>query len=288
MGPFRKGPSGVGVQEEGGPTSVFGPLTPGGEDMDAALQDAREFLSLLEQLAIRWVCVTAGSPYYNPHMQRPAMFPPSDGYLPPEDPLVGVARQIDATARLKRAFPSLAIVGSAYSYLQDWLPNVAQHAVANSMTDFVGLGRMVLSYPDLPADVLAGRPLQRKFVCRTFSDCTTGPRLGLVSGCYPLDDFYKSHPHAERLKTLKAEPGPLPTTPSSSSTSRSSSGSASTTSGARARAAATSSPIGAWAGSRSARRCSRPTSRASTSSGSPDRGPARASPSATSSGWRCS
>jgi len=130
----------------------------------------------------------------------------SDGYLPPEDPLVGVARQIDATARLKRAFPSLAIVGSAYSYLQDWLPNVAQHAVASGMTDFVGLGRMVLSYPDLPADVLAGRPLQRKFVCRTFSDCTTGPRLGLVSGCYPLDDFYKSHPHAERLKTLKAEP----------------------------------------------------------------------------------
>jgi len=74
--------------------------------------------------------VSAGSPYYNPHIQRPALFPPSDGYLPPEDPLVGVARQIDATARLKRAFPSLAIVGSAYSYLQDWLPNVAQHAVA--------------------------------------------------------------------------------------------------------------------------------------------------------------
>ena len=205
MGPFRKDTSGVGVQEEGGPASVFGPLAPGDEDMNAALQDAREFLSLLEQLSIRWVCITAGSPYYNPHMQRPATFPPSDGYLPPEDPLVGVARQIDATARLKRAFPSLAIVGSAYSYLQDWLPNVAQHAVAHGMTDFVGLGRMVLSYPDLPADVLAGRPLQRKFVCRTFSDCTTGPRRGLVSGCYPLDDFYKSHPHAERLKALKAE-----------------------------------------------------------------------------------
>ena len=30
------------------------------------------------------------------------------------------------------------------------------------MTDFVGLGRMVLSYPELPADVLAGAPLQRK------------------------------------------------------------------------------------------------------------------------------
>jgi 2,4-dienoyl-CoA reductase-like NADH-dependent reductase (Old Yellow Enzyme family) len=157
-------------------------------------------------MQIHWVCVTAGSPYYNPHMQRPALFPPSDGYLPPEDPLVGVARQIEATARLKRAFPALAIVGSAYTYLQEWLPHVAQHTVRAGMTDFVGLGRMVLSYPDLPADVLAGRPLQRKRVCRTFSDCTTGPRLGLVSGCYPLDDFYKAHPDAEKLRSLKPAP----------------------------------------------------------------------------------
>ena len=38
-----------------------------------------------------WACAgsasRAGSPYYNPHIQRPALFPPSDGYLPPEDPL---------------------------------------------------------------------------------------------------------------------------------------------------------------------------------------------------------
>jgi 2,4-dienoyl-CoA reductase-like NADH-dependent reductase (Old Yellow Enzyme family) len=202
MGPFRKGPDGVGAAEEDGPVSAFGPLRD--HDMDAALADAREVLGVFQRLDVRWVCITAGSPYYNPHMQRPALFPPSDGYLPPEDPLVGVARQLEATARLKKAFPALAIVGSAYSYLQEWLPHVAQHAVREGMTDFVGLGRMVLSYPELPADVLAGRPLQRKQVCRTFSDCTTGPRLGLVSGCYPLDPFYVSHPDAEKLKALKA------------------------------------------------------------------------------------
>lgn len=204
MGPFTKGSAGVGVPEPGGPASVFGALDSAG-NMDAALDDARELLALFDRIGVRWVCVTAGSPYYNPHMQRPALFPPSDGYLPPEDPLVGVARHIDATARLKQAFPSLAIVGSGYSYLQDWLPHAAQHAVRAGLTDFVGLGRMVLSYPDLPADVLAGRPLQRKHICRTFSDCTTGPRLGLVSGCYPLDDFYKAHPDAERLKLLKGD-----------------------------------------------------------------------------------
>jgi 2,4-dienoyl-CoA reductase-like NADH-dependent reductase (Old Yellow Enzyme family) len=206
MGPFKKGDDGAGASE-GGPLSAFGALDPAHEDMDAALGDARELLRELQRIGLRWICVTAGSPYYNPHMQRPALFPPSDGYLPPEDPLVGVARQIDATARLKKAFPQMAIVGSAYTYLQEWLPHVAQYNVRHGLTDFVGLGRMVLSYPELPADVLAGRPLQRKQVCRTFSDCTTGPRLGLVSGCYPLDPFYVGHPDADKLKALKSGSG---------------------------------------------------------------------------------
>jgi hypothetical protein len=87
--------------------------------------------------------------------------------------------------------------------LQEWLPNVAQHVVRTGQADFVGLGRMVLSYPDMAADVLAGNPLDRKRICRTFSDCTTAPRSGIVSGCYPLDDFYKARPEAEALKTAK-------------------------------------------------------------------------------------
>lgn len=168
------------------------------------LDDARCFLALLRELDIRLVCITGGSPYYNPHVQRPALFPPSDGYLPPEDPLVGVARQIQVTAQLKRAFPDLVVVGSAYSYLQEWLPHVAQATVRQGAVDAVGIGRMVLAYPTLPADVLAGRPLQRKSICRTFSDCTTAPRHGLVSGCFPLDRFYATHPHAARLKEVKA------------------------------------------------------------------------------------
>ncbi len=168
-----------------------------------SLDEARTFLRLAGSLGVNWICLTAGSPYYNPHIQRPALFPPSDGYLPPEDPLVGVARQIAVVAQLKHEFPNLAIVGSGYSYLQEWLPNVAQAAVREGHVDFVGLGRMVLSYPEFADDVIAGRPLRRQFICRTFSDCTSGPRNGLVSGCFPLDPFYKSHPDAAKLKALK-------------------------------------------------------------------------------------
>jgi len=78
--------------------------------------------------------------------------------------------------------------------------------VRNGLTDFVGLGRVALSYPDLPADVLRGTPLRRKSICRTFSDCTSGPRLGLVSGCFPLDPFYAAHPDAITLRELKLGP----------------------------------------------------------------------------------
>jgi 2,4-dienoyl-CoA reductase-like NADH-dependent reductase (Old Yellow Enzyme family) len=162
-------------------------------------------LDLLRSLDIQLVCITAGSPYYNPHIQRPALFPPSDGYLPPEDPLVSVARQIGVTAQLKAYRPELTFVGSGYSYLQEWLPNVAQQMVRTGQVDVVGVGRMVLAYPEMVADVLAGRPLQRKQLCRTFSDCTTAPRHHMVSGCYPLDEFYKKRPEAAMVAKIKQQ-----------------------------------------------------------------------------------
>lgn len=202
MLPFRPGSENTGIPEtyEGAYHYAFGGSADG---INIDLSETHQFLDLLESLGIYLVCITAGSPYYNPHIQRPALFPPSDGYQPPEDPLVGVARQIAATAELKRAHPNLAIVGSGYSYLQDWLPNVAQHVVGNSMADFVGLGRMMLSYPELATDVLHGRTLERKRICRTFSDCTTAPRNGLISGCYPLDEFYKTRTEAKQLAEIK-------------------------------------------------------------------------------------
>ena len=64
---------------------------------------------------------------------------------------------------------------------------------------------MVLSYPELPRDVLESRPFARKLVCRTFSDCTTAPRNGLVAGCYALDPFYRERDEAARLGDEEAQ-----------------------------------------------------------------------------------
>jgi NADPH2 dehydrogenase len=168
------------------------------------LGETKQFLALLDAMGIQLVNLTAGSPYYNPHIQRPAFYPPSDGYQPPEDPLTGVARQMAMVRELKAQFPQMLIVGTAYSYLQDFLPHVAQAAVREGWVDFVGLGRMILSYPGFLLDAAEGRTVQHKLVCRTFSDCTTAPRKGLPSGCYPLDEHYKGSELAEKLKLAKA------------------------------------------------------------------------------------
>jgi 2,4-dienoyl-CoA reductase-like NADH-dependent reductase (Old Yellow Enzyme family) len=168
--------------------------------------DLAEPIALVRDLVergVRWINATAASPYYAPHLQRPALFPPSDGYAPPEDPLVGVARMLRAARDLKRAVPDAVVISSGWTYLQEFVPHVAQACVRAGWCDAVGLGRMALVYPDLPADLLAGREPARRRLCRTFSDCTTAPRAGLVSGCYPLDPFYGDRPERKALEVAK-------------------------------------------------------------------------------------
>lgn len=201
--PFKPGDDRRGVPESWQHSTYPYAFGGDGSGLGINLEEPVAFLKLCSKLGIKMICTTAGSPYYTPHLQRPALFPPSDGYQPPEEPLVGVARQIHATHHLKKMVPDVAFVGSGYSYLQDWLPRVGQATVGSGMVDFVGLGRMVLSYPEMPADSLLGKELDRKKICRTFSDCTTAPRNGIISGCYPLDPFYKNMEEARQLALIK-------------------------------------------------------------------------------------
>jgi 2,4-dienoyl-CoA reductase-like NADH-dependent reductase (Old Yellow Enzyme family) len=203
LAPFAPGPD-----DRGTPVEADGMPTPFGATADGSAVDLVEvhaFVELLESWGVGIVCVTGGSPYYNPHIQRPAYFPPSDGYAPPNDPLVDVARHLAVTAELTHAHPRTAFVGSGYSYIQDFVAPVARAVVAAGDATSIGLGRMMLSYPELPHDVLSGAAPDRRRVCRTFSDCTTAPRHGMVSGCYPLDDFYKRRPERRDLAKVKKQ-----------------------------------------------------------------------------------
>jgi NADPH2 dehydrogenase len=198
--------------------------------VDYDLTEPYQFVELCAEIGVKLLNISAGSPYYNPHIQRPAAYPPSDGYQPAHDPLIDVARQIEVVGKLRGHLeslvrgnkmaepgqgssasanppPPLALIGSAYSYLQEYLPHVAQAVIRKGWADLVGIGRVVLSYPEILSDGLEKGALTTKSICRTFSDCTTAPRNGLISGCYPLDKYYSAKPEFQKLKELKRELG---------------------------------------------------------------------------------
>lgn len=204
--PFVKGPEGVGVPMEWDSTVPY-PYAFGGDgtglDMDPDLEEPAAFVRMMQAEGIDLICATIGSPYYNVHMQRPAYFPVCDGYLPPQNPLYNVARHLRAVKRLRERCPGVKVVASGLTCLQEFLGPVAQALIEQDEADFAGIGRMAISYPDYCADLLAGKAPDRRRICRTFGDCTNAPRNGMVSGCYPLDDFYKQRPEAARVKAIK-------------------------------------------------------------------------------------
>jgi NADPH2 dehydrogenase len=208
---------------QGSARAAFGPLLAG--EATAKLEEPIRLVRMLRDSGVRLLNITAGSPYYCAHIQRPALFPPIDAVSPPEDPLAGAARLQIAARVLRnvlagdRAAAAAAdtpqsdqatgvgttVVSSGWSYFQDYLPHFAQAAVRDGWCDCVGVGRMALAYPELPADVLQRGVLDRRRICRTFSDCTNAPRAGMVSGCYPLDPFYRARPERERLEQIKKQ-----------------------------------------------------------------------------------
>src|SRR5262249_45127804 len=140
--PFTRDPHtrrGVPVEQSAPYTWGFGVDSENPTQPD--LSEAKRVLVLLHELGVRLVHIPPGSPYYSPHIQRPALFPPVDAYAPPEDPMVGAARLQYAARELKKEAGDMVIVSSGWSYFQEYLPHFAQASVGAGWADLVGLGR---------------------------------------------------------------------------------------------------------------------------------------------------
>jgi 2,4-dienoyl-CoA reductase-like NADH-dependent reductase (Old Yellow Enzyme family) len=191
--PFHPDASGAGV-----PDDWSAPLVNGwGMDPESPfvldLTEPIRWIAAMRSLGVELVNVTLGNPYAQPHIGRPFETAPPDGYESPEHPLVGVDRHFRATATIQHAFPELPIVGTGYSYLQEFLPAAAAANVRDRRTTLVGVGRAALAQPDFARQLLDLGRLDRKRVCRTFSYCTALMRaknhpLGQYpTGCPPFD-----------------------------------------------------------------------------------------------------
>lgn len=168
----------------------------GTDPHDHTREDLSEPLQLVRWLrdwGVQLINVSAGNPYANPHVVRPAEFPPVDGYHAPEHPLLGVLRHLRIARQVQAAVPDVPVVGSGYSWLQDFAPHAGAAQVRDGHVAIVGMGRATLAHPDFARTLQSTGSLNRKSVCRTFSFCTNLMRskdhpLGQYpTGCPPFD-----------------------------------------------------------------------------------------------------
>jgi len=152
--------------------------------------DFSEPLLLVEALKkreIKMINISMGSPYYNPHVTRPYDNPLPGQPLPDEHPLEGVIKMINGTSVFQKKFPELVIVGSAYSYLRQYAPNVGAAVIKNGDVSLVGFGRGSFAYPDLPLDLVKTGKANPDKVCISCSGCTRLIRNHHPGGCVIRD-----------------------------------------------------------------------------------------------------
>jgi len=148
--------------------------------------DLTELQALMRRLLLlgcAFFNVSAGNPYYNPHVVRPYNRPLPGAKLPEEHPLEGVKRLLNIAGGLQKSFPNVPLVGTGYSWLRQFFPHVGAAVIARGEATLIGLGRSSFAYPDAPKDLMEQGKLDPNKVCISCSKCSELMRSGSISGC---------------------------------------------------------------------------------------------------------
>ena len=156
------------------------------ENGEVDLTEAKKLLSELHGSGLSLLNLSMGTPYYNPHVNRPY---DSGGYEPPEHPLSGVERMINTAAEIKGAIPSLALIGTGYSYLRASAMYAAAGVLEAGGADMIGFGRMAFAYPDFARDMIIGT-FDTKQTCISCGKCVQLMRRCATAGCPVRDRLY--------------------------------------------------------------------------------------------------
>ena len=147
------------------------------------LSETITYISWLRELGMPLINITIANPYYEPFYGRPFDTPVINTPPSPEHPIVGVARFLNITAQIQKAFPDFPIIGTGYTWLRQFIPNAAAASIINGEASLIGLGRSSFAYPDLPNDLFANGTLTPAKCCITCSRCTQIMRDGAHTGC---------------------------------------------------------------------------------------------------------
>lgn len=163
-------PNGFGVAKEGLDVDLTEPIRLIGE--------------LREEFHIPLINVTMGNPYENPHVNRPY---DHGNYVPDEHPLTGVGRMMAGVRDIQAALPELPVLGSAFSYLRHFSPNLAAGMVASGACALAGFGRMAFADPGFVTRVRRGEQADPASACVSCGGCAQLLRAGTPAGCVVRD-----------------------------------------------------------------------------------------------------
>jgi len=152
------------------------------------LTEPKKLVGLLQQRGVELIDITIANPYYNPHVGRPFNEPIIGGYDEPEHPLTGVARLVNVTGEMQKAYPDVALVGTGYSWLRTLMANVGAANKAAGLVTIVGGGRMAFAYPDFARDIVNKGKMEPDKVCIGCSACTQIMRDAGRTGCVVRDN----------------------------------------------------------------------------------------------------
>lgn len=162
----------------------------GVDENDYRVPDLREPLEVaakIRALGAPLLNVSIGNPYFNPHYGRPFDFPTCGGNVPDDHPLRGLDRILRITRQFQEAAPELPVVATGYSWLRQFMPNVAAAVIGSGGATLLGIGRGAFAYPDTVRDLAEKGRMDPAKCCVTCSGCTQLMRDGGRTGCVVRD-----------------------------------------------------------------------------------------------------
>ncbi len=155
------------------------------------LEEPKKLVKELSEIGVKIINVSAGTPYYNPHITRPYKDKVEGSYDQPEHPLYGVDRLFYLSAEIQKTVPNMAVVGSGYSSLKQFGMYAAAGNIAEKRHAFAGFGRQAIAYPDFANDILKNGKMEVEKCCIACSKCSQLMKWGSKTGCVIRDsDVY--------------------------------------------------------------------------------------------------
>ncbi len=159
----------------------FGMATDG--SMEPDLSEPVRLINMMHDAGVSLINVAYGSPYYNPHVERPYDKAEAGGYTPAEHPLVCIATMIEIQREIAAKCPDVPTVATGFTWLRQFAPHVGAALLNDGDATLIGFGRQGFAYPDFPRDLMRDGQFDPHKVCVCCSGCTQIMRDGGRTGC---------------------------------------------------------------------------------------------------------